>query len=158
VLASVLLALVSAVALSLTQTGAANAAEFRANAAVSQAAPDLTPAQTTEFNQTYAALTAAVSVHPDGAGCPPDFPYACGWIFSKAQTQAMWKLVVNNGINAAAKYCRGLFSGALTSYCNQAADILRNLSAPNGRCFFVGLKPAVDGSSFVAGYTKYFCS
>ncbi len=153
-----LLAMFSALALSGAQANAATLGRGTVTAgSSSQSVVPLEGAQASNFNQVYGTLTAMAPQRPDGAGCPPDYPYSCGWILSKAQTQALWKLAVNSTINAAAAYCRGLFGGALTNYCNWAANLLRNLSAPNGRCFYVGVKPSVSGSSVVAGYTTYFC-
>jgi hypothetical protein len=100
------------------------------------------------------------AAHPDGGAC---IDLACGWVFTRAVTQSLWSSVVGKPADAAAAACRTVLTkvGASqwTWLCDSAAGLLRNLTAPNGRCLFVGALPAPLPPFFtpVVKYTTVSC-
>jgi hypothetical protein len=134
--------------------GTASAVQAPAGGAVPAASAEvvvLTPPQATEFTRLVAEQAARPMIHPS---CIDD---ACGVELSPAETQALWKAVVNQPVQKVRKYCEGLLNGALKPFCAKAAQFLGNLTAPNGRCLFVGLAPDPKGSKIVVKYTTAFC-
>lgn len=115
-------------------------------------AAELTPQQAAAISQQLATQVAVQPMlHPscvDGA---------CGVELSPSETQAVWKAVVNQPITWIRNYCRGLFGGALTPFCDAAAQFLSNASAPNGRCLFAGIGTSSTGAKVVVKYTTTFC-
>jgi hypothetical protein len=142
-----LLALLASMTLVVSTSGAASAAQLP-TAATSTV---LSPRQATEFTQALAAAAVTPMIHPscvDGA---------CGVELSPSETLSVWRAVVNKPITWVRNYCRGLFGGALSPFCDAAAQFLSNLTAPNGRCLFVGLAASPTGSRIVVKYTTTFC-
>ena len=138
-----LLTLLASLTLVVTTSGTASAAETTVSV--------LSPQQATEFTQRLAATAVTPMIHPscvDGA---------CGVELSPSETLSVWRAVVNKPITWVRNYCRGLFGGALSPFCDAAAQFLSNLSAPNGRCLFVGLAASPSGSRIVVKYTTTFC-
>lgn len=145
-----LLTLLASLTLVVSTSGAASAAALPTTATVS-ANTVLSPQQATEFTQALAAAAVTPMIHPscvDGA---------CGVELSPSETLSVWRAVVNKPITWVRNYCRGLFGGALSPFCDAAAQFLSNLTAPNGRCLFVGLAASPSGSRIVVKYTTTFC-
>jgi hypothetical protein len=145
-----LLTLLASVTLVAGVSGTASAAEMPASTTVS-ADTVLTPAQATSFTDYLAAQVVTPQLHPsciDGA---------CGLELSPSETLTVWRNVVNRPITWVRNYCRGLFGGALRPLCDGAAQFLSNLSAPNGRCLFIGLGTGPNGAQIVVKYTQTFC-
>lgn len=143
-----LLALLAGLTLIVGAAGTASAAETPARAAVVL----LSPQQATEFTRQVEAAVLQPMVHPSCA-----VEDACGVVLSPKETQDLWKAVVHKPVQTVRKYCEGLLGGLLKKYCAKAAQFLGNLSAPNGRCLFVGLAPDPNGSRIVVQYTKVDC-
>lgn len=152
-----LLTLLTTLALGVSQAGAEPAATPTASG---QQVVTLTANQAREFAQQVDGMV--TSAAPAGLGCLPEFPPPCGIILSRSLTQTLWKNVVNKPISAVAAYCRTLLrnlgAGGLTWICDAAANLLRNLTAPNGRCLFIGAKVGPIGIQWVVKYTTFLCS
>ena len=145
-----LLTLLASVTLIAGTSGTASAAPMPTSVTVS-ANTVLSPQQATEFTQYLAAQAVTPLLHPscvDGA---------CGVELSPSETLTVWRNVVNKPITWVRNYCRGLFGGALRPFCDAAAQFLSNLSAPNGRCLFVGVGVTPTGGRIVVKYTSTFC-
>ncbi|MEU5259667.1 hypothetical protein [Amycolatopsis sp. NPDC021455] len=145
-----LLAVLAGLTLIVGAAGTASAAGAPARPAVA-AEVLLSPQQATEFTRQVEAAAVRPMVHPS---CVDD---ACGVMLSPSETQALWKAVVNKPLQTVRQYCEGLFGGLLRPFCAKAAQFLSNLSAPNGRCLFIGLAPAPNGSKIAVKYTKVDC-
>jgi hypothetical protein len=146
-----LLTLLASVTLIAGTSGTASAAAMPASATVTANNTLLSPEQATQFTQYLAAQAVTPSLHPscvDGA---------CGVELSPSETLTVWRNVVNKPITWVRNYCRGLFGGALRPFCDAAAQFLSNLSAPNGRCLFVGVAATPTGGRIVVKYTQTFC-
>ncbi|CAM3525595.1 hypothetical protein KIPE111705_12515 [Kibdelosporangium persicum] len=117
----------------------------------------LTPAQAGQFTRQVDMLAGEMKINGTACLQLDPVPYPCGWVFSKSMSQAIWKAVVNKPITAVANYCRDLLPGGLDWVCDRVANTLRNLTAPNGRCLFIGAKISSRGLVPVVKYTTQHC-
>jgi len=125
-----------------TTSGTASAAETTVSV--------LSPQQATEFTQRLAAAAVTPMIHPscvDGA---------CGVELSPSETLSVWRAVVNKPITWVRNYCRGLFGGALSPFCDAAAQFLSNLSAPTVAACSSGWRHH-ERFPIVVKYTTTFC-
>ncbi|GIH17158.1 hypothetical protein [Rugosimonospora africana] len=101
---------------------------------------------------------ADIVVQPNGFACIANPILACGYVFSSSQTETIYRLVIQNGVNAAASWCSTQLNNAGFGYlswvCNAAAGFVSGLADPKGACLFVGAAGTVP----IAVYTRDSCA